>query len=101
MEKKIDVEAFNRAFAEALPGHAERLAAKSNEKLAGMGLAGLDSFSDIEHTFCGAWPQARKFLNLAIGMAGWVMPGAAAAAKAVVTAIDQQLVPIICETPKQ
>lgn len=103
MEKNL-ADSFNRAFAEALPGHAERLKAKSEEKLNSMGaqgFAGIDSINDLEQTFCGAWPRVRGFLNFAIGMAGWAMPGTAAAARAVVTAIDKELVPNICDLPKQ
>lgn len=105
MEKNL-AEAFNRAYAEALPGHEDAVAARSEEKLGQMGvstLAGLPSIADIERTFCGSWPKVKGFLNFAIGLASWApgMGAVAASARAVVTAIDKELVPNICELPKQ
>lgn len=96
----IDHSAFEAAYQAALPGHLETMAAKSADKSAKLGLMGMDDLQNIEASFCTSWPKIRGFLNMAIGMAGWLpqVAGIAAQAKAVLTAMDKTIVPSLCGT---
>jgi hypothetical protein len=92
---------FEKAFNEALPGHAEDQLARSKTKHADMGAPmGLLSINDITTaagTLCTNWPKIKGFLTMAISAVGWMFPTQAAMAKAVIEAIEKTVIPVVCQ----
>jgi hypothetical protein len=86
MAKTIDAAAFAKAYEEALPAHAEAIAAK----------AGLLNLEDVGGTFCEGWDRIAGFLNMAVRALGLFRPKEAAMAKAFLAAVRKTVVPILC-----
>lgn len=87
---------LEQAFQKELPIHVERFNAKAAEAdAAGIAtFAGLDELTD---TFCSSWPKTKNFLNFAIKTIGWIYPKEAAWAKATIAAIEQTVIPLVCQ----
>lgn len=93
----IDVSAFHKEFDEALPNHAKSFVAKATEKSAvpkAMGLA-ID-LGAATGNFCSNWPKIKGFINMALGMLGWIYPAQAAAVKAFLAAAEKTIIPALC-----
>lgn len=96
---KIDVAKLNAAFQAALPEH-ERKAAETEAKAQGMRGFSMSDVGGIEDTFCGAWAAIQGPIALLLRVGGWFLPASTVAMiKAVVTAINEELVPMVCGTP--
>ncbi len=98
MAKTIDIEAFEAAFMEAIPG----AAAKSKEqagKAANLMNAGdvqtLGAFDALDGV-CDIWEKAEPFVGTALRILGFFSPTAAAALKALVAAFKKTIIPVIC-----
>lgn len=92
----FDTDKFNQAFAEALPGHEEKLHAKAMEKSAALGLA-MPDLGGAVGDFCSQWPKIKGFINLAVSVLGWIYPKQAAAVKAFLAATESTLIPALCQ----
>lgn len=97
MNINIDVDKLNAAVASAYPKHMEELAPKAASVA---GFAGISGIGEAVTTFCAAWPKVRPFLNTALKGFAWFFPEKVALAKAVLGAIDTEIVPAICGTQK-
>lgn len=100
LAKTIDVAEFNRIFSEKLPDQYEKTHAKAVEKasMAGMPVPLFDSKLDLGG-FCAMWPKVEQFINMAVSVLGWFMPGPAAMAKAFIAAFKTAVLPILCAAP--
>lgn len=94
---EVNVAKLNAAFVKAFPIEKKALVPKGAETQKMAGFAKLDIFDDTVDTFCEAWPKVKPFLNMALKGLGWFFPSQVAMAKAVITAIDTELVPVICK----
>jgi hypothetical protein len=95
--KHADHDALNKAYKAALQEGSGAPELPEHMKM-GADIGG--TITNVEQQFCAAWPQVKKFLNIAIMAASW-WPGTAAVAKmaqAAITAIDKVVVPNICGT---
>lgn len=106
---KLDMAKVNKAFTQALPDYKASREAKPakvlDSKTSAMMLEKMSLLGPIDNilvTFCGAWPKVRSMLNVALKFAAWV-PGYGPQidiAKAWLTAFNDEIVPMICESGK-
>lgn len=102
-EKKssgINVAKLNETYRRATGQQKDVIRPKVEETQA---LLGFDfgQVDDIADTFCDAWTKVRPWLKTLFKMAAW-MPGAGqyvVMAKAVIAAIDENIIPLVCEAP--
>lgn len=94
---EVNVAKLNAAFVKAFGPEKKALAPKAAQTQKIAGFADLNVFDDTVDTFCEAWPRVKPFLNMALKGLGWFFPSQVAMAKAVITAIDTELVPMICK----
>lgn len=96
----LNVLNLDRIVAEAQPKFAAKLTAKQPSAI--MTAAGIVQPAGPIDTallsFCAAWPKVRIALNLGLKFAAWFLPASQIAlAKAVLTAINDEIVPVICK----
>lgn len=61
------------------------------------GFATLGVIEDAQTTFCGAWPKVNATIKTALSFASWFLPAQhIALVKAVLAAINTQIIPAIC-----
>lgn len=103
MATNVDVKKLNDAYKRHLDDRFEGAQQKQqNAMAAGVGFAGLgevgNTIDAIENTFCDAWPKAYKYLNLLLRGVSWFAPAPAAQARAILDAINDEIVPNVCGT---
>lgn len=91
----VSTNALNKTIQENLATYTERQVAKAERKGV-TAEARLVSVPDLQATFCNYWPKARSTLNMALGAVGFFFPAQTAIAKAVLTAIHENVYKPVC-----
>lgn len=95
----IDLAKIDADIAASLPGHVQTQTAKAEAKVANFGSISLPSIGTIEETkasLCVLWPQVRDTINMALGLISWFMPTQVATVKAVIAALDKNIIAPVC-----
>lgn len=95
----VDLAKIDADIAAALPKHIETQTAKAEAKVANFGALTLPTMGTIEETkasLCVLWPQVRDTINMALGLIGWFMPKEVATVKAVIAALDKNIIAPVC-----
>lgn len=96
---QIDVAKLNAAYQAALPTHTANQVAKQDASKEVAGFAGLTlpgGVTGAKDTFCTAWPKVLPLLNLGLKYLAWIWPAQVASAKAVLDALNKELIPFVC-----
>lgn len=92
----INVKELNGVFLKNFAQKKNDLMPKAAQKQEALGFAGLD-IDDTVDTVCEAWPKIKPFLDLAMRAFGLVFPTRVAMARALFTALDEKLFPLLCK----
>lgn len=91
---EIDVKKLNGVFLKNFAQKKNDLMPKASQTA---GLLGLEIIDETVDTVCEAWPKVKPFLNMILKGYGFFFPSKVAMARAVFTALDEELFPMICK----